>query len=161
MERTHRGLLAVAAGLLVWLSSCSSAGTSAPDTASPTTSEPTTTRAETTLPPTTAGEVTTSTAQDLVALGMSLSARNGCAVCHSADGSPLVGPTWLGLFGTTETLTDGSTVVVDEAYIRESILDPNVKIVEGFPPDLMPKDFADKLSDDDITAITEYMKSLG
>jgi cytochrome c oxidase subunit 2 len=110
--------------------------------------------------PTTTGVTPTTTEPDLVVLGKSLAARNGCAACHSADGSALVGPTWLGLFGTEERFTDGSTAVVDEAYLVESIVDPNAKIVEGFLPDVMPKDFGDKLSDQDIEAIIAYIKSL-
>jgi len=97
---------------------------------------------------------------DVVALGKSLAAKQGCLVCHSEDGSPRVGPTWKGLFGKEETLADGSTVKVDEAYLRESIVDPNVKIVKGFPAGVMPQDFGQKLSDEEIQAIIEYIKTL-
>lgn len=61
----------------------------------------------------------------------------GCTGCHSADGTQLSGPTWLGLYGSEEELEDGSIVVVDDAYITESILDPNAQIVKGFQPNLM------------------------
>jgi cytochrome c oxidase subunit II len=64
-----------------------------------------------------------------------------CAGCHTIDGSPGVGPTWQGLFGSEEELTDGTTVTVDEAYLSESILDPNAHIVAGFQPNQMPPDF--------------------
>jgi len=50
-----------------------------------------------------------------------------------------VGPTGLGLFGKEELLADGATILVDEAYLLKSILDPNAQIVEGFLADLMPK----------------------
>jgi cytochrome c oxidase subunit 2 len=56
----------------------------------------------------------------------------GCVSCHSTDGSAGVGPTWLGIYGRQETLDDGSTVNVDDPYIRESIYDPQAKLVQGF-----------------------------
>jgi cytochrome c oxidase subunit 2 len=56
----------------------------------------------------------------------------GCNSCHSLDGAQLAGPTWQGIYGRQEELSDGTTVTVDDAYIRESIMDPNAKIVAGF-----------------------------
>lgn len=97
---------------------------------------------------------------DPVQRGLSLSARFGCAACHSADGSPKVGPSWLGLFGSEETLADGSMVVVDEAFVVESIVDPNAKITQGFTANIMPVDFGEKLSASDIEAIIAYMQTL-
>ncbi len=93
-------------------------------------------------------------------MGKTLAQNNGCTACHSIDGSVLVGPSWQGIYGSQETLTDGTTVTVDDEYIRESIVDPNIKIVEGFLPNLMPQTFGDTLSDSDIEAITEFIKSL-
>ena len=64
----------------------------------------------------------------------------GCLACHttSADANPLAGPTWAGVYGREEALADGTTVTVDDAYIRESILNPNAKIVAGYAdPSLM------------------------
>ena len=92
--------------------------------------------------------------------GKSLAVQNGCTNCHSVDGTSLVGPTWKGLFGKEETLADGSTVQVDEAYLRESIVDSDVKIVKGFTASVMPGDFGQKLSDSDIQVIIEYIKTL-
>lgn len=80
--------------------------------------------------------------------------------CPSVDGSPRVGPTWKGLFGKERALADGSTVKADEAYLRESIVDPNAKIAKGFPSDVMPQDFGQKLSEADIEAIIAYIKTL-
>ena len=97
---------------------------------------------------------------DPVALGKSLSARNGCLTCHSIDGNPGIGPTWRKLYGTVEALTDGSTMQVDDAYLRESIVDPNARIVKGFTGDIMPNDFDDKLSQEQILAIISYIKTL-
>jgi cytochrome c oxidase subunit 2 len=67
-----------------------------------------------------------------------------CSGCHSLDGATLAGPTWLGIYGRSETLTDGSTVTVDDAYIRQSIQDPNSQIVEGFNPNIMPQDYQER-----------------
>ncbi len=83
-----------------------------------------------------------------------------CLGCHSTDGSQLVGPTWQGLFGTQEMLADGSTVTVDEAYLRNSIINPNAQIVEGFPPSVMPAGYGDILSEEEIDDIIAYIKSL-
>jgi mono/diheme cytochrome c family protein len=83
-----------------------------------------------------------------------------CVACHSADGTPRVGPTWGGIYGGEETLSDGTTVTVDDEYIRESIVDPNAKVVEGFSPNIMPRNYRDTLSDEDIEAITAYIRSL-
>jgi cytochrome c2 len=79
-----------------------------------------------------------------------------CSACHSIDGSELVGPTFEGIWGREETLDDGSTVVVDEAYVVESIREPNAKVVEGYQP-VMP---AFDLSDDDIANVIAYMQSI-
>ena len=69
----------------------------------------------------------------------------GCVSCHSADGSGnLPGPTWAGLFGREETLADGSTVTVDEAYLHESIVNPNSQIVADFAPNVMPSNFEEQ-----------------
>lgn len=90
--------------------------------------------------------------------GKLLATKNGCIGCHSIDGSPLTGPTWFGLFGSTVTLSDGSTVTADEAFIAESILDPNATIVEGFPsPSVMPP-YA--LTDEEIANLIAYIKTL-
>jgi cytochrome c oxidase subunit II len=56
----------------------------------------------------------------------------GCNACHSLDGSRLVGPSFLKVFGREGRLADGTSYVVDENYIRESILNPELKIVEGY-----------------------------
>lgn len=60
----------------------------------------------------------------------------GCIACHSLDGTKVVGPSWKGLFGRKEKTSAGE-VVVDAAYIKESILEPKAKIVDGYLP-LMP-----------------------
>lgn len=89
--------------------------------------------------------------------GKALVAENACGACHSTDGSKGVGPTWQNLFGHEVELEDGSTVTADEEYLRESIVKPSAKIVNGFPPSMVPYDH---LSENEIGSIIEYIKSL-
>jgi len=81
-----------------------------------------------------------------------------CTTCHTTDGTRLVGPSWKGLFGSTVELEDGETVTADANYIRESILEPQAKIVKSFPP-AMPS-YKGQLDDEQINAIIEYIKTL-
>ncbi len=81
-----------------------------------------------------------------------------CFTCHSVDGAPMTGPTWRGMFGHNVDLQDGTSVMVDENYIRESILNPNARIVRGFQP-VMPT-YRGSLNDRQLDAIIEYMKTL-
>ncbi|HKQ59762.1 MAG TPA: cytochrome c oxidase subunit II [Candidatus Polarisedimenticolaceae bacterium] len=83
--------------------------------------------------------------------------QRGCKQCHSVDGSPGTGPTFQGLFGSTQRMADGSQVRADENYIRESILEPQAKIVDGYPP-VMPS-FQGRIKDPEIGAIIEYLKT--
>jgi len=91
-----------------------------------------------------------------VELGKKMYSQNGCGACHSLDGTTKTGPTWKGLFGSTAPLADGTSVVVDENYVRESILEPQAKIVKGFPP-AMPT-FKGKLSDKKIEGLIAFIK---
>jgi cytochrome c oxidase subunit 2 len=78
--------------------------------------------------------------------------------CHTVDGTPHVGPTWRGLFGKVETMADGSTARVDEAYVTESMMDPEARVVAGYPP-VMPS-YQGEISAPETAAIIEYMKTL-
>ena len=89
--------------------------------------------------------------------GQALVSANGCAACHSVNGAPGIGPTWFGLVGRTEELTDGTTVVVDDAYIHESIKAPQAKIVAGFENQLMP---TYGFTDEEIADIIAYITTL-
>ncbi len=91
--------------------------------------------------------------------GEALAKKQGCLGCHSTDGSAKVGPTFRGIFGRKTVLSDGKTVTVDEEYLRESILEPGAKVVEGFPK-IMPT-FQTILSADQIADIIAYLKTLG
>jgi cytochrome c oxidase subunit II len=89
--------------------------------------------------------------------GASLYQSRRCVTCHSIDGSPNVGPTFKGVFGSNVTLQGGVTVKADENYIRESILDPEAKVVAGFSP-VMPT-FQGLLNSRDIDALIAFIKS--
>lgn len=95
---------------------------------------------------------------DPVELGEQLITRNACGTCHSSDGTDLIGPTFQGLWQSEVALESGETVTADENYLRESILEPNAKIVDGYDP-VMPT-FAGTLNDRQIEAIIEYIKTL-
>ncbi len=82
-----------------------------------------------------------------------------CTSCHSIDGSVVVGPSLKGLFGSRRTFEDGTTAVADEEYIRNSILNPRVQIVQGFPA-VMPEGYGDLLTEEEINALIEFIKSL-
>lgn len=90
--------------------------------------------------------------------GSRLVQQFACTTCHTTDGTKLVGPTWKGLFGHKVTLTNGKTVTADANYIRESILDPQAKVVKGFGPVMPP--YKGQLNDKQINAIIEYLKTL-
>ena len=89
--------------------------------------------------------------------GRDVAESTGCFACHSLDGSQVVGPTWQGLWGTEKTLTDGSTVVVDEDYVIESVRLPAVKLVEGFAPVMIPYD-ANTISDAALADLIEFLR---
>jgi len=96
-------------------------------------------------------------AQTPEARGQTLATQNGCFGCHTVDGSAGQGPTWQGIYGSQVKLADGSTVTVDDAYIKESVLSPQAKIVAGFETVKMPTfDF----TNDQISDIIAYIKTL-
>jgi cytochrome c oxidase subunit 2 len=94
----------------------------------------------------------------LASSGEKLFADLACNTCHRPD-SQGRGPVLEGLYGKTVTLQDGSRAVVDEAYIRESILLPSAKIAAGYQP-IMPT-FQGLITEDQILELVEYVKSLG
>jgi cytochrome c oxidase subunit 2 len=85
--------------------------------------------------------------------GRQLAETLGCLACHSLDGSRGAGPSWQGLYGRTETFIDGSTIQVDEAYIRESILSPAARTVKGYAS-VMP---AYSLNDAQLQALIAFI----
>jgi len=95
-------------------------------------------------------------------LGYQVMVDNGCIACHSSDGSTLVGPSYLGIWGSTTTVITGREerqVVVDEEYVRRSIYEPNADVVKGFNRGLMLP-YEGQVSEEEIGLIVEYLKSL-
>lgn len=90
--------------------------------------------------------------------GAQLYNDKGCVACHSLDGSPKVGPSFKGLFGRMVAFDDGTEAKADENYIRESIMNSNAKTVKGFPKNVMPS-FQGQLSEEDLTAVIEFIKN--
>jgi cytochrome c oxidase subunit 2 len=97
-----------------------------------------------TMPPAEAGEM--------------LVQRNGCLQCHSVTGAPGIAPTFKDLYGHAVPLKDGGSVLADENYIRESIVDPMASIVAGYDP-VMPT-YAGKIKDKEIGYIIAFLKSI-
>jgi cytochrome c oxidase subunit 2 len=93
-----------------------------------------------------------------VEVGELLYQRKGCQQCHTTDGSYAIGPSFKGIFGHTVKLKSGESVTADENYIRESILEPFAKVVDGY--DAVMPTYKGKLTDQDITAIIAFIKSL-
>lgn len=96
------------------------------------------------------------------AAGKQIIERLGCVSCHSLDGTKLVGPTFKNLWGKTEmVITDGEErqITVDKEYIKRSIYQPNVDIVEGYREGQMVS-YKEELSDADIDAIVEFLKTI-
>jgi len=88
--------------------------------------------------------------------------RNGCNACHSSDGSKLVGPSYLGGWGSTRTVVtdrEERELVVDAEYIKRSIYEPNADVVKGYNKGLMLS-YEDMVSEQEVELIIEYLKKL-
>ena len=95
---------------------------------------------------------------DMASFGKQIFEVKGCPACHTIDGNKSVGPSLKGIWGKDEAMADGSSAKVDDNYIRESLMNPNAKVVSGFAPS-MPS-FQGQLDDAQVTAVIEYIKSL-
>ncbi len=93
----------------------------------------------------------------LVTQGRKLYHEKGCIACHSLDGSQVVGPTFKGIYGRLSYFTDGTSIKADEAYIQESILFPQKKIVKGFESVLMP---SFPVTPEEVQGLVEFIKSV-
>jgi len=97
------------------------------------------------------------------AAGKLIIQSKACIACHTSDGTKLVGPSFKGIYGHKITVvTDGKEreITVDDEYIKRSILEPDADVVKGFTKGQMVS-YKGQLTDDDIKAITEYIKTLG
>ncbi len=94
--------------------------------------------------------------------GEILMKKQACIACHSTDGSRLVGPSFKGLYGSKITvLVNGEKkdIIADDEYIKNSILDPNSQIVDGFPKGIMTN-YSGQISEEEIKQFIEYIKTL-
>ena len=105
-----------------------------------------------------AGAAAPRTLLNLVRVGEVVAASKGCFRCHTVDGTPHLGPTWAGLWYSMVPLQGGGKVVADEAYLTESMMDPNAKLHRGYAA-IMPS-YLGNLSEGDAAAILEFIKSL-
>ena len=96
--------------------------------------------------------------QALIQEGFRVYTTATCNTCHSNDGSTLLAPTFKGILGRETELNDGTKITVDEAYIRESILDSPAKVVKGYQP--MHPSFDGILKPEQVDAVGNYIKSL-
>jgi mono/diheme cytochrome c family protein len=110
-------------------------------------------------PVSTANATATPSAVDPAARGAQLVKDYGCAACHATDSKRVVGPGWGGLYGARVSLADGSTVLADDAYLAESLRQPDAKVVAGYPKGTMPA-YATLLKDDEVNAIVAYIHTL-
>ena len=96
--------------------------------------------------------------QTLAAQGEQLFRRYGCSGCHEPGGT-VRAPSLHGVFGGPVPLSDGSMVIADEAYVRDSILDPKGQVAAGYAP-VMPT-FEGQVSEDDLAKLVAYIESIG
>ena len=97
---------------------------------------------------------------EMALLGEQVYTLKGCGACHKTDGSSQIAPAWNGLFGKSEEIIENgkkTSVVVDEAYIRESIKNPQQKITVGFENTPMP---VFPVTDEEIEQLIAYIKTL-
>jgi cytochrome c oxidase subunit II len=97
-------------------------------------------------------------APTLVERGRAVAAKQGCLACHTVTGEPHIGPSWQGVYNSTITLETGEQIVVDEAYLTESMMDPLAKIRRGYSA-IMPS-YRGVLSESDVGALVAYILSL-
>ena len=90
--------------------------------------------------------------------GAKLASRLGCNGCHGAEDT-IHGPSLIGLLGSKRKFTDGSSVIADEAYVRESILKPHSRITQGWG-ETMPA-YAGQINEEDVLMLIAYIKSMG
>ena len=93
-------------------------------------------------------------------MGRALSASMGCVACHSTDGTVAgkTGPTWKGLFGRDREFVDGSVESANEYYLKDSMLNPQKKIVKGYAPGMAS--YKGVLTDAQIDSLILYIQSL-
>lgn len=99
-------------------------------------------------------------AADPAERGRRLAETQGCIGCHSLDGSTNIGPTWQNLASSEVTLADGSTEIADDEYLYGAIVDPNAAIREGFPPNVMPQNYDEMFTEEQINDLIEFIETV-
>ena len=94
----------------------------------------------------------------LARMGERVATEKGCMRCHTVDGTPHIGPTWLGMYGSVVPLSDGREMLADAAYLTDSMMDPRALIHRGYLP-VMPS-YQGLLSVPETGAILEYLRVL-
>ena len=99
--------------------------------------------------------------ESAAAQGQKLFQDRGCASCHTVEqnGAPGRGPNLFGVFGKPQPLQNGQTVVVDEAYVRESILNPQAKLAAGYT--VMMPTYQGQLNEEQVLQLIAFIRSLG
>jgi cytochrome c oxidase subunit II len=96
--------------------------------------------------------------QTLAQQGQDLFRKYGCSGCHNPGGT-VRAPRLEGVYGSPVPLSDGTVVIADERYVRDSILEPKAQVAAGYAP-VMPT-FAGQLSEDDLAKLVAYIQSIG
>lgn len=110
----------------------------------------------------TGSPATIDSSDPVVQAGERVAREQGCLACHSTSGKRLSGPTFKGLAGSQVELTNGSTVTVDDAYLRRAIDDPDAEIREGYPKNIMRNVLSTKepLSSQQVDELVAYIKAV-
>jgi cytochrome c oxidase subunit 2 len=95
---------------------------------------------------------------DLATRGAEVARRRECLACHTVTGERHIGPTWAGLYGSWQSMSDGRRVLADEAYLTRSMMEPGAEVVDTYK-NVMPSYFA-VLPQPEAAALVEYIKSL-
>ncbi|NPV07344.1 MAG: c-type cytochrome [Anaerolineae bacterium] len=96
---------------------------------------------------------------EMIEEGRQVAQEFGCLTCHTTTGARLIGPTLLGLYGSSVPLADGRTVVADETYIRGQLVSGHSATVLDYPSDVMP-DYGALMSDEQVSAVVAWIVSL-
>jgi cytochrome c oxidase subunit 2 len=96
-------------------------------------------------------------------VGLQVMKKNACMTCHSLDGSKIVGPSFKALMGRSENVADAggntTTITADENYIKNSIFQPDLQIVEGYKKGMMIS-YKDRINEEEIKEIIKYLETL-
>jgi len=106
----------------------------------------------------TVGQVTDITSGEDLFMARVLGNRAGCVTCHSLEsGTRLAGPSLAGIGEVAASRVEGMSAT---EYLRQSIVEPNAFLVDGFRKDTMPTDYVLSLTDAQVDALVEYMEGL-